>query len=329
MKHPAARILSGPPNARLTPPMPLPNWLPLAATALDLTFGDPPVIPHPVRLIGGALNRLERRAPAGDTARRLYGLACLALLAAASGAAAWILPHTPLLGAFFAVYLAYAGLALGCLVREGERAVRLIGKGNLPEARRAVGLLVSRDTGHLDAAGLRRALAETLSENLCDGFAAPLFYLCLGGPGLLWAYKAVSTADSMWGYKTDRFRALGWAAARCDDALAFVPARLCAAFMVLAGLTLKLDARAALANMRRDAAKTASPNAGWPMATAAWLCGAGMGGVDSYFGKPTNKPTLGPHGEPWTETRLARLRLLVPITGVLLAVTAQVVIWLL
>jgi adenosylcobinamide-phosphate synthase len=304
------------------------NWLPFAATALDLAFGDPPFLPHPVRGIGISLDRLEQYAPQGETARRLYGLAGLALLAGLCGGLAYVLPQTPMLGAFIAVYLGFSGLALGCLVREGEKAVKLIAGGDLPAARLAVGLLVSRDTAHLDAAGLRRALAETLSENLCDGFAAPLFYLALGGPGLLWAYKAVSTADSMWGYKTDRFRALGWAAARSDDVLAFIPARLCALTMLLAGLLLKLDVRAAFANLRRDAAKSASPNAGWPMAAAAWLCGASMGGQDRYFGAPTQKPLLGPAGLPWDETRLARLRLLVPISGLLFAALVQAVVWL-
>jgi adenosylcobinamide-phosphate synthase len=306
----------------------LPTWLPLAATALDLAFGDPPFLPHPVRGVGIALDRLEARAPKGDTARRLYGLACVALLAGVCGALAYVLPKTPMLGEFIAVYLGFSGLALGCLVREGEKAVGLINAGDLPAARQAVGLLVSRDTANLDAAGLRRALAETLSENLCDGFAAPLFYLALGGPGLLWAYKAVSTADSMWGYKTERFRVLGWAAARGDDALAYIPARLCALTMLLAGLLLRLDVRAAAANLRRDAAKSASPNAGWPMAAAAWLCAASMGGRDSYFGVPKQKPLLGPAGTPWDETRLARLRLLVPVSGVLFAVLVQAVVWL-
>jgi len=306
----------------------LPNWLPLAATALDLAFGDPPFLPHPVRAVGFALDRLEERAPRGETARRLYGLACVVLLAGLCGALAYVLPKTPMLGEFIAVYLGFSGLALGCLIREGEKAVRLINQGDLSAARTAVGLLVSRDTAHLSANGLRRALAETLSENLCDGFAAPLFYLALGGPGLLWAYKAVSTADSMWGYKTDRFRALGWAAARSDDALAFIPARLCALTMLLAGLALKLNVRQAFANLRRDAAKSASPNAGWPMAAAAWLCDASMGGEDRYFGAPTQKPRLGPAGLPWDETRLARLRLLVPVSGVLFAVLVQTALWL-
>jgi len=306
----------------------LPNWLVLAATALDLAFGDPPFLPHPVRGIGIALDRLEARAPAGETARRVFGLAGVALLAGASGGLAYALSLTPMFGEFIAVYLGFAGLALGCLIRDGEKAVKLIAQGDLPAARLAVGLLVSRDTAHLDAAGLRRALAETLSENLCDGFAAPLFYLALGGPGLLWAYKAVSTADSMWGYKTERFRALGWAAARSDDALAYVPARLCALTMLLAGFALKLDVRAAFANLRRDAGKSASPNAGWPMAAAAWLCGGSMGGQDRYFGVQAQKPLLGPAGQPWDETRLAKLRLLVPVSGLLFAALVQAVVWL-
>ncbi|MBF0482351.1 MAG: cobalamin biosynthesis protein, partial [Desulfovibrionaceae bacterium] len=126
------------------------SWLALAATALDLAFGDPPFLPHPVRGIGMCLDRLEKSAPAGQTARRLYGLACVAFLALACGALAWILPQTPVFGVFIAVYLGFSGLALGCLAREGEKAARLIARGDLAAARLAVGLLVSRDTARLD-----------------------------------------------------------------------------------------------------------------------------------------------------------------------------------
>ncbi|MCK9241499.1 cobalamin biosynthesis protein, partial [Desulfocurvus sp.] len=133
-----------------------------------------------------------------------------------------------------------------------------------------------------------------------------------------WAYKAVSTMDSMWGYRTERWRGLGWACARLDDALAFVPSRL-------AALGIAAVSRAAgglavpLAAVRRDAARMASPNAGWPMAAAAWALGAGMGGPAVYFGQPVDKPRLGPGGGAWTPALVRRLIGLLRAAGLAVA----------
>ena len=183
------------------------------------------------------------------------------------------------------MYFAFAGLALGCLMKDARRVAGLLEAGNLGEARHELSMLVSRDTEGLDAPALRRTLAETVSENLNDGFVAPLFYLSLFGPGGMWAYKTVSTMDSMWGYRNDRYRDLGRGAARTDDLLAWVPARITARIMLLAGKRLGLDHAAARAHHAADAAKMESPNAGWPMATAAWLVGGSMGGRAVYFGE--------------------------------------------
>ncbi|MBG3878297.1 cobalamin biosynthesis protein, partial [Desulfovibrio oxamicus] len=212
----------------------------------------------------------------------------------------------PWLGALVAVYFAWAGLALGSLLREGRRTLHAIEHGTLDEARTAVSMLVSRDTAQLDRPDLRRALAETLAENFNDGFVAPFFWLLLGGPAALWAYKAVSTMDSMWGYRTDRWRDLGRACARLDDVLAWLPARLAVFFLWLSA-PLVLAGKGARGGpggthggwqgfgpMARDARSMESPNAGWPMSAAAWLHGAPMGGPTPYFGAVKHKPVLGP-----------------------------------
>jgi adenosylcobinamide-phosphate synthase len=213
------------------------------------------------------------------------------------------------------VYLAYAGLALGQLLKEGRKAARLIESGNLAAARQAVGWLVSRDTTSMGVDELRRTLAETLSENVSDGFVCPLFYLCIGGPVGLWAYKAVSTMDSMWGYRTERYNELGWACARMDDVLAYIPARLTMLFLLIAGACLGLPWRLAWAHAGRDARQMESPNAGWPMAACAWLLGAGMGGTAVYFGKVKQKPALGPHKQVWSPEKLATLLKLLLFSG--------------
>jgi adenosylcobinamide-phosphate synthase len=291
-------------------------FLPLAAFALDMALGDPYGWPHPVRLIGWALDRLEapiQSTPssieggwgAAPVSKRLYGLLVTISLSLGVYTAVSLLIRLPGLGWLFSLYLAFAGLALGQLVREARKVSRLLTAGRLADARRELSFLVSRDTAALDEPGLWRTLAETVSENYCDAFVAPLFFLCLGGAPLLWLYKTVSTMDSMWGYKTERFKDLGWACARADDLLAFLPARLAACSLLLAGLALGLPARLAWAHLGRDARTMASPNAGWPMAAAAWLCGASMGGRTVYFGREVEKPLLGPAGINWDQRRFS------------------------
>ena len=298
-------------------------FLPLAAVALDAALGDPQRWPHPVRLIGAALNALERpvrNSPAG--LQQLYGAATALLLSYGVCVCVYYLGRLPWLGWAVSLYFAFAGLALGQLLREAKTAARLIEAGRGEEARRALGMLVSRDTSSLDRAGQWRTLAETVSENFCDAFVAPFFYLCLGGAPLLWFYKAISTMDSMWGYKTQRFKHLGWAGARADDLLTWVPARLSAWALILSAALMGLPTAGARANLKADAARMASPNAGWPMSAAAWLCGASMGGRAVYFGQEVEKPLLGPADCVWEAQSFKTLLNLIIISSIALCVSA-------
>ncbi len=302
--------------------MDLSVFLPLAALALDAALGDPHGWPHPVRWIGRLLDALERPAQLlpVDSRRYVYGAFCAFLLPLGAYTAAWFLVRLPGVGAVASLYLAYAGLALGQLVREARAVAALIDAGDLAGARVALGMLVSRDTSRLDEAGLWRTLAETVSENFCDAFAAPAFYLALGGAPLLWLYKTVSTMDSMWGYTTQRFKALGWGGAKADDVLAWLPARLSALALIAAGAVLGLPSGAAWRNTPTDARRMASPNAGWPMAAAAWLCGASMGGEAVYFGKRVDKPLLGPAGRAWGAEQCKTLMRLVYTAAIVLII---------
>ncbi len=285
--------------------------VPPLALLLDLWLGDPRGLPHPVCGVGRVLRRAEAFArrhadglPEGARPAALRRAGVLAVVAVAGGVAlvVWGMIRLPLfapwLGALAAVYFAWAGLALGSLLREGQRTLHAIEHGTLDEARTAVSMLVSRDTAQLDRPDLRRALAETLAENFNDGFVAPLFWLLLGGPAALWGYKAVSTMDSMWGYRTEAWCDLGRACARLDDVLAWLPARLATLFLWLsAPLALKDGGHGGwrgFGPMARDARSMESPNAGWPMSAAAWLHGAPMGGPTPYFGVVKHKPVLGP-----------------------------------
>lgn len=310
-------------------------FLPLAALLLDLALGDPRSWPHPVRLLGlGAdgLERLVRVLPQG--LHRLGGALAALLLAGAAGAGAALLAMIPYAGPFLALYLAYAGLALGCLLRSAERARKALAQaeatGDLAPARCEVGGLVSRDAHAMDLAGLSRSLAESLSENLGDGLVAPFFWLALGsclgpwqGVALLWGYKAVSTLDSMWGYRNERFERVGWGAARLDDILACVPARLTAAGYLaagwLAGLVRLRDLIGMWRRVAKDGRSTDSPNAGWPMAAAAWLMAAPVGGPTPYGGKVKHKPVLGPAQGSWDQSRLGGLLGVSLVAGLLTA----------
>lgn len=295
-------------------------WLPLLALTLDLAFGDPRQLPHPVRFIAFLAEKMEAFC------RRFFsplvgGIIALILVVLHVWIGVRLLMRLPVLGGLFALYFCWTGLALGSLLREGKYALERIASGSIEEARNAVQMLVTRDTSAMDRDDLRRSLAESLSENLNDGFVAPFFWLLLVGPAGLWVYKSVSTLDSMWGYKTERYLYFGRAAALADDVLAWIPARLTALFLFLSGKIMHLTQHwPGWSVIRRDAGQMESPNAGWPMAAAAWLHHAAMGGHAIYHGKRVDKPLLGPAANVWSDATLGRLIRHIRLAGLLGAV---------
>ena len=303
--------------------------LPLLALGLDALLGDPRGWPHPVRLIGRVLEHLEilartwaSRGRKGEEADgvgedfladrskrlRLAGAAVVLLVAGGSGGLVYLLTRLPGVGWLAALYFAYAGLALRGLVKEVDAARRILRDKGLEAGRAAVSGLVSRDVRTAKAEDLYRALAETLAENFNDAVIAPFFWLCLGGPAGLWAYKAVSTMDSMWGYKNERWQDLGRAAARLDDFLAWLPARISALVLRFTPLEENAGEWPGFAVVIAQARRMSSPNAGWPMSAAAWLHGRAMGGATIYGGEIVDKPHLGPEDAPaWDNASLKRL----------------------
>ncbi len=285
--------------------------LPLAALGLDLIFKDFRNFPHPVQAVAWLARKLEPRARRFEArglvclpgiaelqAGFLAGGVCLVLILSASGAAVWGLEQLPLVGSLASIYFAYAGLALGGLLKAGRDALAVLEQGDIAAARQAVAMLVSRDVSQADCPTLFRTLAETLSENFNDAVVAPFFWLLLGGPVGLWVYKAASTMDSLWGYRTARWRYLGFASARLDDLLAYLPARLAVVWLWLfSGLVAHAGKWPGYCRVRTDAAQMESPNAGYGMAAAAWLHHGQMGGRAVYFGQVKDKPLLGP-GKP-------------------------------
>jgi adenosylcobinamide-phosphate synthase len=282
------------------PPVPL-----AVAFAADLLLGDPRRLPHPVvgigRLIAGLETCLYDRLPP----RRLAGTLLVVLTLALAGVLAWgVLTLAawlhPLLGAAAAVWLAWTCLAVRELHRQSATVIDRLVMHDLDGARQALAMIVGRDTVQLDEQAILRACIETVAENTSDGIVAPLVYLGLGGPVAGVLFKAASTLDSMIGYRNQRYREFGWAAARLDDLLNWLPARLTTLLLLVSCVPLGLDVRGAWRIARRDARRHASPNAGLPEAAAAGALGVQLGGPASYAGLWQEKPTFGDAGRPLT-----------------------------
>ncbi|SFM48410.1 adenosylcobinamide-phosphate synthase CbiB [Thermodesulforhabdus norvegica] len=273
----------------------------LMAFLLDLFVGDPQGWPHPVRWIGGLVGKLERVLYVGAKEGSLLVtrgalLVAMVLTITATCAVLGLLLAYRLsewLGHALSVWLIYTSVATRSLHVETARVVERVNKGNLEGARKELSWIVSRDTDVLDEQGVMKSVIETLSENISDGVVAPFFYLLVGGPVGALLYKAVNTMDSMIGYKNDRYLHFGRCAARLDDLVNYVPARLTAGFIVISAWFLGLDAGRALRTVFRDARKVASPNAGYPQAAVAGALGVQLGGRLSYFGRIVNKPLIG------------------------------------
>jgi len=295
----------------------------LVALALDLLLGDPQWLPHPVRLIGWLTARLETITRALLPAWAA-GMATVLLTIATTGLAAWGLlaaasAFHPALGTTVSILLLYTSLAVRDLIAHGHRVFTALQANDLPLARSHTAFLVSRDTVHLDAQGITRATVESLAENLVDGITAPLFFAMLGGPIGVMCYKAASTMDSMFGYKNEQYREFGWASARLDDLLNFVPARLTGALIPLAALLTGFDGRNAWRIFRRDRRNHASPNSGHSEAAVAGALNIQLGGPSSYFGTPTLKPTIGEAGRPLEPADIGGVARLLLLTTALTA----------
>lgn len=264
----------------------------LVALAVDAMLGEPRALwdrlPHPAVVMGRAIGWCDGRFNAGSR-RWLRGVLILAGLAGLGWTLGAALSRLPF-GAIVETALAAILLAQRSLV-DHVRAVAEALRISLPEGRRAVAMIVGRDTATLDAPAVARAAIESGAENLSDGVVAPAFWFLVAGlPGMI-VYKIVNTADSMIGHRTERHEAFGWAAARLDDALNWIPARLTAALVALS----HLDA-SALRTAFRDGPRHRSVNAGYPEAAMARVLGLALSGPRAYGGAMTADPVLNPEG---------------------------------
>ncbi len=272
-----------------------------SAYLLDLLLGDPQWFPHPVRLIGKMIAALEKLLRALGSSPRwlkfsgvlLAFSVCGATFLAAASLIRWAAHFHVFAGAALWILLAYTTLASRDLHVETRKVLRSLEAGDLARARRELSFLVGRDTANMDEPEIIRALLETIAENISDGIVAPFFYLGLGGSPWALAYKAVNTLDSMVGYRNEKYRHIGWASARLDDAANFIPARISGFLIVLSSLVLGKSWRSSLKILLRDRGKHESPNSAWPEAAMAGALGIQFGGLNYYFGLPHRKPLLG------------------------------------
>ena len=279
----------------------------VAGFLLDALLGDPRRIPHPIVAMGNAIAWLEPRLraafPDTPSGARRAGVVLVAVLCAGSFGATWCLIAVaglvhPLLGFAVETWLCYQALAACELRRQSMRVVRELTREGLPAARRAVGMIVGRDTEALDERGVLKAAVETVAENTADGVVGPLVYLIVGGAPLGMLYKAVNTMDSMVGYKNERYLDFGRAAARVDDVRGFIPARLAALCMIAAAPAAGLSAKGAWRIWRRDRFNHASPNSAQTESAMAGALGVELAGSAVYFGKLVEKPTMGDATRP-------------------------------
>lgn len=308
------------------------EWILCATGALalgflvDLLVGDPHGWPHLIRGFGFLIAALERVLYPMKNKRAGGTLLVVVVLLLSLGLPALLLFFvwrvSPWLYIVIETVFCWQILATKSLRDESRAVYAKLASGDLPGARKAVSMIVGRDTDALDAAGVTRAAVETVAENASDGVAAPLFYMLLGGAVLGCLYKAANTMDSMVGYKNERYLDFGRTAARLDDALNFIPARLCAWVMIFAARLCGMDAGNALRIYRRDKRNHASPNSAHTEAAMAGALRVRLAGDAYYFGKLCKKPYIGDAQRPIEAADILRAHKLLYVTAYLLLMLA-------
>lgn len=270
-----------------------------AGVLLDLLFGDPVWLYHPVRLIGNWISWGERKlrkvcgthlTAAGGVLWVLTAGMAFAIPFGLLALAGWIHPALRFL---LETFWCFQILAAKCLASESRKVYDRLKARDLPGARKAVSMIVGRDTEKLTEEGVTKAAVETVAENTSDGVTAPLIYLLIGGAPLGFLYKAVNTMDSMLGYKNDRYLYFGRIPAKMDDVFNHIPARVTALLMTISAFLTGLDGKNAWKIYRRDRKKHASPNAAQTESVCAGALGVRLAGDAVYFGKLYKKEFIG------------------------------------
>lgn len=274
----------------------------VAGFILDLIFGDPHSLPHPICLIGNLISFLER------SLRKIFGFSNNGLLFGGGVlvliviSTCFVLPYAllylagmvnPWLAFALETLMFYQIFATKCLRDESMKVYYALQKGDLDEARLMLSWIVGRDTKNLSEAEVTKGAVETIAENTADGIIAPMFYMFLGGAPLAFLYKGINTMDSMVGYKNEKYLYFGRCAAKLDDVANFIPARITGLLMIGAAYFLNLDVQGAWKTFWRDRYNHLSPNSAMTESVAAGALNIQLGGGHFYFGKWVHKDTIG------------------------------------
>ena len=306
----------------------------IAGFFLDFIFGDPVWLYHPVRLIGKGISFGERqlrkicsRNEKNESGRGLVAAGavlwvCIAGLSFLIPLGVLVLAQKihPVLRFVLETFWCYQIIAARCLCKESGKVYDRLKAEDLPGARRAVSMIVGRDTENLSTEGVTKAAVETVAENTSDGVTAPLIYMLIGGAPLGFLYKAVNTMDSMLGYKNDKYLYFGRIPARMDDIFNYIPARVTALFMIAASFLCGLDGKNAWRIYKRDRRKHASPNAAQTEAVCAGALRVRLAGDAVYFGKVYKKEFIGDALRPIVPEDIKRTGRLMYITAFLLLI---------
>ncbi len=298
----------------------------LIGFCLDLIVGDPVYAWHPVRIIGNMIAALENRVrdsfPKSKKGELLAGMIlviCVLLLTLAIPYIILYLAYqiSVVMGVLMESIFCYQILATRSLKDESMKVFEKLKQNDLKEARKAVSMIVGRDTNELNEVGIVKATVETIAENTSDGCIAPLIYLVIGGPVLGFCYKAINTMDSMIGYKNEKYLYYGRIAARLDDVVNFIPARISAMLMLFATLfNSDFNTANSWKIYNRDKYKHASPNSAHTEAVMAGALQVELAGNAIYFGKEYQKPTIGESKRPVEMMDIVRANRLLYMTSV-------------
>ncbi len=290
---------------------------------LDFLLGDPYAMPHPVRMIGNLIEKseiyLRKKVPEKEkTAGIILTIFVLIICTAVPLLILIIFYHVnKYLGIVIESIFCYYLIAPKCLMQESGKVEHALRKNDVEAARKAVSMIVGRDTEVLDEKGIIKAAVETVAENTSDGVTAPLMYMALGGAAAGFFYKAANTMDSMIGYKNEKYLYFGRAAAKLDDFLNYIPSRITALMMILSAFLLKLDWKNAYRIWKRDRRNHASPNSAQTESVCAGALDIILAGDAYYFGKLYNKKTIGDDIKPIEFEDIRKANCLMYMTSVL------------
>lgn len=297
-----------------------------AGFLIDLLVGDPRWLYHPVCLIGKIIAFLEKQirkiCPKTEKGELLGGALEVLLVCILCGGIPLVILRVlyrcvPWLALILETFWCYQLLAAKSLKTESMKVYDRLKNGTIEEARYAVSMIVGRDTQSLTEEGVTKAAVETVAENTSDGIIAPMFYMAIGGAPLMFLYKGINTMDSMLGYKNEKYLYFGRCAAKLDDVVNYVPARISGCLMTAASFLAGMDGRNALKIYRRDRRNHASPNSAQTEAVMAGALDVQLAGNAWYFGKLYEKPTIGDSIRPVEPEDIKRANRLLYVTAVL------------